>query len=103
MCKVEDYFRVVNPDRCEGRGGSGVTGSLAAVANAVADALARAGATAVLDMPLTAEAVWRACSAASPGSATFAAARAMRHSPPPRGPRVDRPVSAPHPGTGGPA
>lgn len=49
-----------NPIGAKGAGEAGVTGSLATVMNAVADAMERAGATAPLDMPATPEAVWRA-------------------------------------------
>ena len=49
-----------NPLGVKGAGESGVTGSLAAVANAVLDALSRAGGSIDLDMPLTSEKVWRA-------------------------------------------
>jgi carbon-monoxide dehydrogenase large subunit len=49
-----------NPLGVKGVGESGVCGSLAAVMNAVADALARAGARPEIDMPATPEAVWRA-------------------------------------------
>ncbi|WP_439595488.1 xanthine dehydrogenase family protein molybdopterin-binding subunit [Falsiroseomonas sp.] len=49
-----------NPLGVKGAGESGVTGSLAAVSNAVADALARAGVAGRVDLPATAEQVWRA-------------------------------------------
>lgn len=49
-----------NPLGVKGCGEAGVTGSIPAVANAVADALLRAGATAAIDMPFTPEKVWRA-------------------------------------------
>ncbi len=49
-----------NPLGVKGVGESGVSGSLAAVMNAVADALGRAGARPEIDMPATPEAVWRA-------------------------------------------
>lgn len=49
-----------NPLGVKGAGESGVSGSLAAVMNAIADALARAGAVPEIDMPATPEAVWRA-------------------------------------------
>jgi carbon-monoxide dehydrogenase large subunit len=44
----------------KGSGECGVTGSLPALTNAVADALARAGAPAEIDMPMTPEKIWRA-------------------------------------------
>ena len=49
-----------NPIGVKGAGESGVTGSIAAVTNAVADALASAGASTAIDMPVTAEKIWRA-------------------------------------------
>ena len=49
-----------NPIGVKGAGESGVTGSLPAIANAVADALAQAGVMHAIDMPFTAETVWRA-------------------------------------------
>ncbi len=49
-----------NPIGVKGAGESGVTGSIPAIANAVADALAQAGALRPIDMPFTAEKVWRA-------------------------------------------
>ncbi len=49
-----------NPIGVKGAGESGVTGSIPALANAVADALSRAGVFAAIDMPFTAEKVWRA-------------------------------------------
>jgi len=49
-----------NPLGVKGTGEVGVTGALPAVSNAVADALARVGVTQVLDMPFTAEKIWRA-------------------------------------------
>ena len=49
-----------NPLGVKGAGESGVTGSLAAVANAVLDGLARSGGSIEIDMPLTSEKVWRA-------------------------------------------
>lgn len=49
-----------NPLGVKGAGESGVTGSVAAVSNAVADALARAGATGRVEMPATPEKIWRA-------------------------------------------
>jgi carbon-monoxide dehydrogenase large subunit len=49
-----------NPLGVKGCGEAGVTGSIPAIANAVADALHRAGRHAEIDMPFTAEKVWRA-------------------------------------------
>ena len=49
-----------NPIGVKGAGESGVTGSIPAIANAVVDALAQAGVTAAIDMPFTAEKIWRA-------------------------------------------
>ena len=49
-----------NPLGVKGAGESGVTGSVAAVANAVSDALWRAGVKPEIEMPATAEKVWRA-------------------------------------------
>jgi carbon-monoxide dehydrogenase large subunit len=49
-----------NPLGVKGSGECGVTGSLPALTNAIADALARAGASTELNMPFTAEKVWRA-------------------------------------------
>lgn len=49
-----------NPIGVKGAGESGVTGSIPAIANAVADALAQAGVLGSIDMPFTAEKVWRA-------------------------------------------
>jgi carbon-monoxide dehydrogenase large subunit len=49
-----------NPIGVKGAGESGVTGSVAATINAVADALWRSGAHADIDMPATAERVWKA-------------------------------------------
>jgi aerobic carbon-monoxide dehydrogenase large subunit len=49
-----------NPLGVKGSGECGVTGSLPALTNAVADALARAGAPAEIDMPMTPEKIWRA-------------------------------------------
>jgi carbon-monoxide dehydrogenase large subunit len=49
-----------NPLGVKGSGECGVTGSLPAITNAIADALARAGSKAKLDMPYTPEKVWRA-------------------------------------------
>ena len=52
-----------NPLGIKGVGEAGTTGALAAVMNAIADALP---AGVVLDMPATPEKVWRACRAATP-------------------------------------
>ena len=49
-----------NPLGVKGSGECGVTGSLPALTNAVADALARAGVPGGIDMPLTPEKLWRA-------------------------------------------
>ncbi len=49
-----------NPLGVKGSGEVGVTGSIPAVMNAVADALARAGAWTPIDMPVTSEKIWRA-------------------------------------------
>jgi carbon-monoxide dehydrogenase large subunit len=49
-----------NPLGVKGSGECGVTGSLPALMNAVADALARAGASTEIDMPVTPEKIWRA-------------------------------------------
>jgi carbon-monoxide dehydrogenase large subunit len=49
-----------NPLGVKGSGECGVTGSLPAITNAIADALARAGSTTKLDMPYTPEKIWRA-------------------------------------------
>jgi carbon-monoxide dehydrogenase large subunit len=49
-----------NPLGVKGSGECGVTGSLPAITNAIADALARAGAHSQIDMPCTSEKVWRA-------------------------------------------
>ncbi|MGI4802340.1 MAG: xanthine dehydrogenase family protein molybdopterin-binding subunit, partial [Janthinobacterium lividum] len=49
-----------NPIGVKGAGESGVTGSIPAIANAVADALAQVGVVAPIDMPFTAEKMWRA-------------------------------------------
>jgi carbon-monoxide dehydrogenase large subunit len=51
-----------NPLGVKGAGECGVTGSIAAVINAVSDALWRAGAEADIEMPATPERVWRALS-----------------------------------------
>jgi carbon-monoxide dehydrogenase large subunit len=49
-----------NPLGVKGCGEAGVTGAIPAIVNAVADALTRAGATAMIQMPFTPEKVWRA-------------------------------------------
>ena len=49
-----------NPLGVKGVGEAGTTGSLAAVMNAIADAIP-GGAGAHLDMPATPEKIWRAC------------------------------------------
>jgi len=49
-----------NPLGVKGCGEAGVTGSIPAIVNAVADALARAGAPTMIQMPFTPEKVWRA-------------------------------------------
>ena len=49
-----------NPLGVKGAGECGVTGSLAAVMNAIADVLAQVGAPTEIDMPATTEKVWRA-------------------------------------------
>jgi carbon-monoxide dehydrogenase large subunit len=49
-----------NPLGVKGSGECGVTGSLPALMNAVADALVRAGAPPEIDMPVTPEKIWRA-------------------------------------------
>ncbi len=49
-----------NPLGVKGSGECGVTGSLPALMNAIADALARAGASPEIDMPVTPEKIWRA-------------------------------------------
>jgi carbon-monoxide dehydrogenase large subunit len=53
-----------NPLGVKGSGECGVTGSLPALANAVVDALARAGASTQIDIPFTPEKIWRALQAA---------------------------------------
>ena len=62
-----------NPIGVKGAGEAGVTGSLATIMNAVADALERVGIVAPLDMPATPEAVWRALNskAAASGAPTM--------------------------------
>ena len=52
-----------NPLGVKGSGECGVTGSLPALTNAIADALARAGVPSEIDMPVTAEKIWRALQA----------------------------------------
>ncbi|MGG5888146.1 xanthine dehydrogenase family protein molybdopterin-binding subunit [Falsiroseomonas sp. HC035] len=52
-----------NPLGVKGAGECGVTGSLPALMNAVADALSSVGASPLIDMPVTAEKVWRALDA----------------------------------------
>lgn len=71
-----------NPLGVKGAGECGVTGSLAAVMNAIADALAAAGAAPEIDMPATPEKIWRALqvrrgngAAGTPPSRTTAAVR----------------------------
>jgi carbon-monoxide dehydrogenase large subunit len=49
-----------NPLGVKGAGECGVTGSLAAVMNAIADVLARVGASTEIDMPATPEKIWKA-------------------------------------------
>jgi carbon-monoxide dehydrogenase large subunit len=49
-----------NPLGVKGTGECGVTGSLPAVMNAIADALAQAGASTRIDMPAAPEKIWRA-------------------------------------------
>ena len=49
-----------NPLGVKGSGEVGVTGSISAFMNAVADALGRAGVDTRVDMPVTAEKMWRA-------------------------------------------
>jgi carbon-monoxide dehydrogenase large subunit len=57
---VVEVPATTNPLGVKGVGEAGTTASLAAIMNAVADAIpGKAGAT--LDMPATAEKVWRAC------------------------------------------
>ena len=53
-----------NPLGVKGVGEAGTTGSLAAVMNAIADAIPN-GRGASLDMPATAEKIWRLCNKAS--------------------------------------
>ena len=54
-----------NPLGVKGTGECGVTGSLPALMNAVADALARAGAPTDINMPMTPEKIWQAFHAAA--------------------------------------
>jgi carbon-monoxide dehydrogenase large subunit len=56
----------LNPLGMKGCGEAGTVGSLAAIANAVADALAQAGAG-LPDLPLTPERVWTALQGARTG------------------------------------
>lgn len=53
-----------NPLGVKGSGECGVTGSLPALMNAVADALASVGASPLIDMPVTPEKIWSALQAA---------------------------------------
>jgi carbon-monoxide dehydrogenase large subunit len=62
----------------KGSGECGVTGSLPALTNAVADALARAGASHDIDMPLTPEKIWRALRGTSHNLASKSKNRAGR-------------------------
>lgn len=58
-----DFHQVpatANPLGVKGCGEIGVTGSIAAISNAVADALARAGVAETVDLPATPEKIWRA-------------------------------------------
>lgn len=55
-----------NPLGVKGSGECGVTGSLPALMNAVADALHRAGASTEINMPMTPEKIWRALHEALP-------------------------------------
>jgi aerobic carbon-monoxide dehydrogenase large subunit len=54
-----------NPLGVKGTGECGVTGSLPALMNAVADAFARAGAPTDINMPMTPEKIWQAFHAAA--------------------------------------
>jgi carbon-monoxide dehydrogenase large subunit len=54
-----------NPLGVKGSGECGVTGSLPAISNAIADALGRVGASTELDMPFTPEKIWRALQSAA--------------------------------------
>jgi carbon-monoxide dehydrogenase large subunit len=49
-----------NPLGVKGAGECGVTGSIPCLMNAIADALASAGAKSEIDMPVTREKVWKA-------------------------------------------
>jgi carbon-monoxide dehydrogenase large subunit len=49
-----------NPLGVKGAGECGVTGSIPCLMNAIADALHRAGASPLIDMPVTPEKMWRA-------------------------------------------
>ena len=53
-----------NPLGTKGIGEAGITGAVPAAINAIADALAHAGRAPHVDMPATAETVWRALHAA---------------------------------------
>jgi aerobic carbon-monoxide dehydrogenase large subunit len=55
-----------NPLGVKGSGECGVTGSLPALMNAVADALHRAGVSPEINMPVTAEKLWRSLLGALP-------------------------------------
>jgi carbon-monoxide dehydrogenase large subunit len=57
-----------NPLGVKGSGECGVTGSLPALMNAVADALVRAGASPEINMPATPEKIWRALRDATRGN-----------------------------------
>jgi carbon-monoxide dehydrogenase large subunit len=61
---IEAYFYPVpspkNPLGVKGAGECGVTGSLPALMNAIADALASVGASPLIDMPVTSEKLWQA-------------------------------------------
>jgi carbon-monoxide dehydrogenase large subunit len=54
-----------NPLGVKGVGEAGTTASLAAIMNAIADAIQN-GTGASLDMPATPEKIWRACQSRSP-------------------------------------
>ncbi len=67
---VTDFHPVPSPKNplgVKGSGECGVTGSIPALMNAIADALARAGASPEIDMPMTTEKLWRALRAAKAG------------------------------------
>ena len=57
-----------NPIGVKGSGEVGVTGSIPAVLNAVNDALARAGASTEIGMPVTPEKIWRCLREVKPSS-----------------------------------